>query len=113
MESIAGSAGVAARENGDDELRIADLAEQVNIPAHHLSQVINQHAGRNSLDFVNHYRVEEAMRLLGDGQLSMTAIAFESGFNSQSAFYRQFKKVTGLTPKHYQRQLAAAENSIN
>ena len=97
----------------DNELRIADLAEQVNIPAHHLSQVINQHAGRNFFDFVNHYRVEEAMKLLGDGQLSMTAIAFESGFNSQSAFYRHFKKVTGLTPKQYQRQSAAAAGSAN
>jgi AraC-like DNA-binding protein len=97
----------------DNELRIADLAGQVNIPAHHLSQVINQHAGRNFFEFVNHYRVEEAMRLLGDGQLSMTAIAFESGFNSQSAFYRHFKKVTGLTPKQYQRQSAPTAGSTD
>ncbi len=97
----------------DNELRIADLAEQVNVPAHHLSQVINQQAGRNFFDFINQYRVEEARRLLDDGQLSMTAVAFESGFNSQSAFYRQFKKVTGLTPRQYQRRSSLQADAAN
>ena len=97
----------------DNELRIADLAERVDIPAHHLSQVINQKAGRNFFDFINQYRVEEARRLLSAGQLSMTAVAFESGFNSQSAFYRHFKKVTGLTPRQYQRRSPLEADAAN
>lgn len=89
----------------DNELRIAELAGQVDIPARHLSQTINQHAGMNFFEFVNRYRVEEAKALLGKPGATVTEVAEASGFNSQSAFYRQFKQATGLTPKQFQRQV--------
>lgn len=93
------------------ELRIADLAEDLRLPAPELSQVINRCSGKNFFDYVSSFRVKRAKELLLSSSGSMADIAQESGFNSQSAFYRQFRKVTGLTPTEFRRQAEQAELS--
>ncbi len=40
-------------------LKLVDIAERVNVPQHHLSQVINGKLKKNFNDFVNEFRVEE------------------------------------------------------
>ena len=89
------------------ELTLAQLSEQVNIPAHHLSQVINEKLNCNFLDFINGYRVAEAKEKLTDPKLShytIIATAYEAGFNAKSTFYSVFKKHTGMTPNQYRKQ---------
>jgi len=90
----------------DAQLRIADLARQLDMPVHHLSQTINRCAGESFSDFINRYRVNEAKTLLEEGEKPVSAITFDDGFNSQSACYRHFKNFTGQTPKQYQRGLS-------
>ena len=92
----------------DSKLRIADLAAQLDMPQHHLSQTINQCAGQSFFEFVNHYRIDCAREMLAEASATITAVAFDAGFNSESAFYRHFKKITGRTPKQYQRECAEA-----
>ena len=86
----------------NSQLRIAELAAQLDIPTHYLSQTINQVAGKSFFELINHYRVEKAKTLLASGASSASSVAFEAGFNSQSVFYRQFKKDAGITPRQYQ-----------
>jgi AraC-like DNA-binding protein len=86
------------------ELSLPQLSEMLDVPAYQLSQVINSNFNQNYFDFVNAYRVEEVKIKICDpafGHLSMLGIAFESGFNSKSAFNRIFKKTTGITPTQY------------
>jgi AraC-like DNA-binding protein len=92
----------------DSKLRIADLAEKTDIPVHYLSQVINRSSKQSFFEYINGYRVDMARNTLESGNNSITTIAFDAGFNSESAFYRHFKKVTGKTPKEYQRGLNQA-----
>jgi AraC-like DNA-binding protein len=93
-----------------NELRAADLAALLGVPIHQLSQIISRSGGLHFFEFINRYRVEEAKILLGRPDCrahKMTTIAFDAGFNSQSAFYKQFKKHTGRTPQEYRADLAA------
>ncbi|MBN1339097.1 MAG: AraC family transcriptional regulator [Bacteroidales bacterium] len=88
----------------DENLTLPRLGAATGIPSHHLSRVINEHFGQNFFDFVNRYRVEEVKARIADpayGNNSLLGIAFESGFNSKSAFNRVFKNMTGLTPSKY------------
>jgi len=57
-------------------------------------------------EFINQYRVNEVKAKITDPayeNLSLLGIAFESGFNTKSAFNRVFKKITGFTPGEYKK----------
>ncbi len=88
----------------DGNLTIQKLAEQLSMPAPHLSQTINERLGQTFSDFINSYRVEEAKRKLLDPalkHLSVLGIAEEVGFNSKSSFNSVFKKHTNMTPSEF------------
>jgi len=100
----------------DSELTLPKLAELLQVPPHHLSQIINESLGQNFFDFVNAYRVEEARRLFQDPEKSaytVLAVAEEAGFNSKTAFNSAFKKVTGQTPSEYRSKSLLLQTSPN
>jgi AraC-like DNA-binding protein len=91
----------------DNTISLSRLSKEANIPLHHLSQIINERVGQNFYDYINAQRIEEAKRRLNDpqyGHLSIAAVGFDVGFNSQSAFYTAFKKFSGQTPSQYRNQ---------
>ncbi len=88
------------------DLTLPRLAKVVNCSVNHLSHVINSGFGMSFFDYLNKYRVQYAMTLLGTtGQQSSVIlnIAFAVGFNSNSAFYAAFKKSVGQTPAQYRK----------
>ncbi len=88
----------------NSELRIQDLAVNLNMPIHVLSYVINTNLKQNFYDFVNLYRVEEVKQRLHSAEynnFTIVAIAHDCGFNSKATFNRLFKKYTNSTPTQY------------
>lgn len=93
----------------DADLSLPDLAEMLEIPSHHLSRVINEKLNLNFFEFINGYRIEEVKRKIEDSKfdhLTILGIAFDSGFNTKSAFNRVFKNTTGMTPSEYKKKKA-------
>ena len=93
------------------ELKLADLANEINYPIHEISQVLNQYLNQSFSDFVNKYRVEEVKRRMEDKafqKYTLMAIAQQCGFNSKTSFYRIFKNETGKTPAEYLNDLKQA-----
>ena len=92
-------------------LTIGELAAALDVPVHHLSQVINSDIGLSFFNFINHYRIEEIKRRFADpehGNLTLLGIAMTCGFNSKTSFNRTFKQFTGQTPSEYMRKQQAA-----
>lgn len=86
------------------ELTIAELAEALSVHPNHLSQVINSQESKTFYDFVNTWRINEFKRVAAlpeNHRYTLLALAFECGFNSKTAFYRNFKNVTGQSPSQY------------
>ncbi|MEX0981825.1 MAG: AraC family transcriptional regulator [Bacteroidales bacterium] len=86
------------------ELSISDLAADIQISRHFITEVINNHMGKNFYLLINEYRIEEVKRRLHDPKyknLTILAIAYDSGFNSKSAFNTVFRQMTGKTPSQY------------
>lgn len=97
----------------DRELTIYDLSNQLKISRHTLSEVINEHMGMNFYNLVNEYRLKEVKeRLKSEDYTNLTilAIAYDSGFNSKSSFNTVFKEKTGQTPSEYLAALNARDS---
>ena len=89
----------------DQDLSLDKLAQRTRIPARQLSQFIQSSFQKNYKEYVSSYRVNHAQALLthqNKRKHTMYSIAFDSGFNSESSFYKIFKDQTGVTPKQYQ-----------
>lgn len=89
-------------------LKIYDLAKEMRVTTNILSQVLNQELKKNFSDFINEYRIEEAMKKLSDPKFShysIFGIAKDSGFNNKNTFNRLFKKHNNQTPSQYLKQM--------
>lgn len=51
--------------------------------------------------FINELRISTACKLLIEKEVSASEACYQSGFNNLSNFNRQFKKMTGYTPREY------------
>jgi len=84
-------------------LKVNDLAKEINVSGHQLSQVLNDNIEKNFTLFVNEYRISEACKILSaNTNLTIDAIGDEVGFNAKSTFFATFKKIKGMTPNAYQ-----------
>ena len=87
-------------------LKVNDLAKEINVYGHQLSQLLNDNIEKNFTLFVNEYRINEACKILSQNtNLTIDAIGDEVGFNSKSTFFATFKKIKGLTPSVYQQSI--------
>lgn len=89
-------------------LTIQDVSAAIQIPVRELSLLINHKLEQHFYDFVNTYRIENAMDILKDAsnnKVTILEILYEVGFNSKSSFNSAFKKYTGNTPTAYRKSL--------
>ncbi|MDC8004340.1 helix-turn-helix domain-containing protein [Aureisphaera galaxeae] len=84
------------------DMKLKDLAKEVQISSHKLSQLLNDNLGKSFNHYINEYRVEKAKALLKEeNPYTLEAIGFEAGFSSKSSFYSIFKRITGMTPSEF------------
>jgi AraC-like DNA-binding protein len=86
------------------DLKISLLADQIGLPQHQVSKLINEKFGKTFNDFVNEHRVAEFIKRINNGAHethTLYGIAQDVGFNSKSSFNAAFKKITGKTPTNY------------
>jgi AraC-like DNA-binding protein len=90
----------------EPEITLNEMAKRIRIAPCHLSRVINESYKMNFNDFINRFRIDESKKLLikYKGVKNIIDIAFESGFNSKSAFNNAFRKHVQLTPKEFQKK---------
>lgn len=85
-------------------LTLRSLAQQLDIPANQLSQILNEGFDKNFAEYVNSYRLEAFKAKVANPtlrHLTILALAYDSGFNSKTVFNTYFKKRMGKTPSAY------------
>ena len=60
--------------------------------------------GKTLIQLLHEMRIEHACKLLIDGTLNVSQICYECGFQNQSYFIKQFKRIKNKTPLQYQNQ---------
>ena len=88
-------------ENKMRELTIGEVAKNAGCCQKSLSRAINTISGMNFTSLLSTLRVDDAISLLLDTDMTILDIAMQCGFGSERNFYRHFKKNTGLSPNEY------------
>ena len=89
----------------DPDLTLRRLAKKLNMRDKELSGVINGYSGSNFYHFINGFRVGHFKDLIEGGQhghLTIAGMALEAGFKTKSTFYKEFKRLEGMTPKQFE-----------
>jgi AraC-like DNA-binding protein len=93
----------------DPDLTLNRLSRKMQIPARRISTAINRVRGESVSIYMNRHRIAEACRLLQETEQPITAIMFESGFQTKSNFNDSFRKITGTNPASWRENCNRAE----
>ncbi len=91
--------------NMQDKITLKELSSELGINSATLSKLLREYTGIPFSDFVNNLRIEHAILLLHDCDISVTEAAFLSGFGSTRNFNRVFFGTLGITPTEYKRKV--------
>lgn len=90
-----------------DRLTLEYLSKTLHIHPVHLSRNFSKYFNCNLGDYLRKLKIEKSFTLLPNKELSLTEIAYESGFSDQSHFCRCFKCVSGISPNNFRKIISA------
>ncbi len=92
-----------------EPITIGRLAKVAGMSASTLTRTFHRIMGRSPLDHVIRVRIGRARELLQRADLRITEVAFACGFSDSNYFSRQFRNVTGTTPRAFRQHDMTAE----
>ena len=93
------------QRNFSDNIDITDIAAQVGLSRSHLYRIFIKHLSLSPNEYLTQYRINQACVLLRTSGLSVGEIASSVGFDDQLYFSRVFKKVKGVPPSQYIKEI--------
>ena len=93
-------------QNCSNDISLQDLSKYVGFSPFYLSRIFKQITGYRFVEYLTLQRIRHAQSLLSDSNLTMTEIAYRSGFKSISTFNRVFHQYRGCSPREYRRYYA-------
>ncbi len=88
-------------DNYLNPIKLEKLADEAHMSVRHFNRIFKENYGTTPFNYILQLRVDHACSLLKNSNLCIADIALESGFSDSNYFSRQFKKITGITPKEY------------
>ena len=84
-----------------EEFSLSSIAKQNYLSPVHFHNIFKAATGRTLREYVEEQRIKKAISLLLSTNLTLTQIAYECGFSSQSYFSYAFKRKMNCTPREY------------
>jgi AraC-like DNA-binding protein len=88
-------------ERYQENWTLTSLGEKVYLSPSHLCRQFKRKVGWSPVQYLIHCRVEAAKYVLANSNETMSEIADNIGYQSETHFHQVFKKNTGITPGHY------------
>jgi len=89
--------------NYNEKITVNALAERCFYNPSYFSRIFSETFGMSITDYVLEKRFEKACQLLSLTDMTVEAVATESGFRDSGAIFKFFKKRLGLTPAEYRK----------
>lgn len=88
-------------ENCEKNLTLDTVAEYAGISKFHFSRLFKEYTKSTFCDYLAIQRIQKAVLLFENSEISITEAAFQSGFGSIASFNRCFRKYKNCTPSDY------------
>ena len=88
-----------------EKLSIETISEEMGVSSSYLSRKFKEVTGQTFLDFLNKYRVQQAVALLGTREYRISEISEATGFSDYKHFCSVFKKYTTKSPTKFIKDL--------
>ena len=88
-------------ERLDEPPSLAEAAREAYLSPFYFHRLFVRAYGQTPHEFMTARRIDEAKRLLAEGNLSVTEICFSLGYQSLGSFSDKFRRVVGCTPTEY------------
>ena len=92
------------RNNYDSQITLEDMAAAAGMSAKYFCYFFKEMTTKTPIEYLTLYRIEKACAKLLKSDLSVTSIAFSSGFNDLSYFIKTFKQIKGKTPSNFRKE---------
>ena len=89
------------RKHYRENIKMAEVAQSLDISERYLRKLFMQTLQLSPLDYLNQLRVNKAIELMKNTELSLKEIGFACGFNSSQHFCRVFKQQVGINPRDF------------
>lgn len=97
------------REHYREKLSLKELGERFFVNNVYLGQLFKKRYGIGFKEYLNEVRMEEAIRLLGETDLHIYAVAREVGFSDGDYFINKFVQTRGMTPFQFRKKMKRGE----
>lgn len=92
-------------DNFREEIDSSDIAHAADIHPKYAMNVFKKSTGMTLNDYVNLMRLSYAQALLMQDDANVLQVAMDSGFGSLSAFNKSFRKIAGMSPSDFRRDV--------
>lgn len=89
----------------DRNLDLGQVARAVGCNSSYISRIMKQELGISFKDFLTRLRISQAVRLMGDRELSINQIAEKVGYSNQHYFSSAFKNCQGMSPSEFRKNM--------
>lgn len=89
------------RQNYDRQISLDDMAKAAGMSSKYFCYFFKEMTGKTPVEYLKGYRIEKASGKLINTDMSVTEIAYASGFNDLSYFIKTFKAQKGISPKKF------------
>ena len=89
------------KERYADKISIEQFSEELGVSASYLSRKFKEATGTSYLDFLNRYRVSQAIKLLETGTYKVYEVSDMTGFTDYKHFNSVFKRYTNVSPSEF------------
>jgi AraC-like DNA-binding protein len=91
-------------QNYSKNITAEDLAGIIGLSTSQLNRKFKREMDESPIIYLLKVRIEKATAKLLSTDSTITEISYECGFNNQTYFNRQFKKITGFSPRDYRKK---------
>ena len=91
-------------KNFENKITLSSIASLVNMSNVTFNRFIKKRTGKTFVNYLNEIRISYAVRWLMEKNLSISEIAFETGFNNIANFNKVFKSIKKVTPSEFREQ---------